>query len=70
MFGKRKKETRTEKRQKSREAEIASLEEERESISRELVHLARRYAKLTGDKSVLRGLQKVGSGPNDPSFWR
>ncbi len=53
-----------------RQVRIAELEQEREGINDELRELLRRYAKLTGNKTVLRGVRRAGSAPNDYSFWR
>ena len=55
--------------EREREREILRLELEREEINRELYKLARRYARLIGDSSAIKGLKPVGKCPNDYSYW-
>lgn len=55
---------------KEREQKISRLEQEREKINIEMRILMRRYARLTKSKAVLRGLRRVGSAPNDYSFFK
>lgn len=50
-------------------AEIAELEEERSSINRELEELVREYARLTGDKTLLKKARRVGTSVNDWQYW-
>ena len=52
-------------RNELRESKISSLERERLGIVEEIEQVAKRYAKLTGNKRVRRRLAKVGSASND-----
>ena len=48
-----------------REGEIASLEEERLEIVREIEKIMKRYAKISGCRRLSRRTAKVGKAPND-----
>ena len=52
-------------RNELRESKISSLERERLGIVEELEQVAKRYAKLTGNKRVRRRRGRVGAAPND-----
>ena len=55
--------------EKERRDEILTLELERERICRELEELCREYARAVGSREAVRGARRVGTTPNDYSYW-